>query len=101
MSFESVKSIIGDCICKTVNFVGAKISESPLNLLANEYADKVIKEFSKEQWEKEFEVIEDANDGFDFSPTIIAVCKWLDLRAGLKLKIKARKGKIVIEKVNE
>ena len=40
-AFEIIKSIISDCICKTVVFLNAKITDSLLNFLANEYADKI------------------------------------------------------------
>ena len=43
MKFELVKSIISDCICRTVGFMGMKIPDSALNLLANEYTDKIMK----------------------------------------------------------
>jgi hypothetical protein len=45
--FAIIKSIILDCICKTTIFLGEVISESALNLLANEYTDKIIKEIKE------------------------------------------------------
>ncbi len=44
--FVNVKGIISDCVCKTVVFLDAKIPDAALNLLANEYADKIIKEIN-------------------------------------------------------
>jgi hypothetical protein len=48
-NFVLIKSIISDCICKTTKFLGQKIPESALNLLANEYTDKIIKEIKDEK----------------------------------------------------
>ena len=45
VDFALVKSLISDCICKSVLTVGSKISETSLNNLANEYADKFIARF--------------------------------------------------------
>lgn len=47
--FALIKSIISDCICKSVVFVGGKIPETALNLLANEYANKICDENQKEK----------------------------------------------------
>ncbi len=45
--FILIKSNISDCICKIVNFLKCKIPETVLNLLANEYSDKIAKTISK------------------------------------------------------
>jgi|TARA_Y100000310_G_C20541404_1_gene743478 hypothetical protein len=46
--FSRIKSIISDCVCKTLNFHNAKTTEIVLNKLANEYTDKVITQAKKE-----------------------------------------------------
>ena len=38
----NIKSIISDCICKTLTFHKVKTTEDVLNLLSNEYVDKII-----------------------------------------------------------
>lgn len=47
MTFEIIKSIVSDCICKTLRYVNVKITEKELNLLANEYADKILSQFKQ------------------------------------------------------
>ena len=46
-NFILIKSIISDCICKTTLFLNQTIPENALNLLANEYTDKIIEEIKK------------------------------------------------------
>jgi len=41
LDFDTVKSIVSDCICKSAVFLERKIPDTALNILANEYADKI------------------------------------------------------------
>jgi hypothetical protein len=49
LTFEIIKTIISDCICKTARILDKNISNTVLNLLANEYTDKIMKEIENEK----------------------------------------------------
>jgi hypothetical protein len=53
LNFNSIKTIVSDCICKTTAFLGQKITEDTLNLLANEYTDKIIEEIKIKKIKRE------------------------------------------------
>ena len=46
--FAITKSIVSACICKTAVLLNEKISEDVLNLLSNEFTDRIIKEIKEE-----------------------------------------------------
>lgn len=49
MNFALIKSMVSDCICRTAVLLEKNIPEKALNLLANEYADKILKSLKDEK----------------------------------------------------
>lgn len=47
ISFERLKTLVSSCICKTTVILRQKITEDVLNLLANEFTDKIMKEIKE------------------------------------------------------
>jgi len=52
MSFESIKSIMSDCICRTVTMMEQKIDSETLNRMSNEYADKFLEKMLKTEFKE-------------------------------------------------
>ena len=51
--FASIKSIISDCICRVLWFHNVKTTETILNMLSNEYTDKIITALKAEEVSKD------------------------------------------------